>query len=581
MLLSTPGGYVKMSAIGGIGIDGKATIGNALAIKNLKVPFYQRSYAWKEKHVLEFFADLHNAIQAKAPEYFLGTVVATQGNTTEPENVVDGQQRIATTMIVLAAIRDYFCSVSDERRAEEIDRPYLIARDFRTGTPTPKLVMNDADRDYFTNRVLLRPGTPERVEAELRTLTKDSHKLINDASNNIKAKVEGIVNKFGSPQAKSDALGEWFEFIKGGTRVIWLSVEDEAKAYIMFETLNDRGLELSKADLLKNFLLSRSGKRVTEVLSRWVAMQAVLETSGSEEEGMLVTYIRYFWSATHKLTRERELYSSIKDEIRGSEQKAVKLADDLSRAATAYAAILNSSSPFWNEYGDSIHSIRTLNHFRLKQIRPLLLAITSKMKPQQVERSLKLLVRCSVRFLVVGGLGGGQLEEKYTEAANRISSGHIKSATGLLDFLRPAVPNDTEFRTSFAYANVPQPHLARYYLRALELTKKNDPNAEWQPSEEKKITLEHVLPQNPSHEWNMKPEVVESLVDRLGNLALLHRRLNKNVANRYITVKGPQYDSTYAFTKELKSYTEWGKKEIDERQQRMAKLAVKTWPLKV
>lgn len=84
-----------MSMIGGIGIDGKATIGNALAIKNLKVPFYQRSYAWKEKHVLEFFQDLQNAIQAKAPEYFLGSIVVTQENTTEPENVVDGQQRIA------------------------------------------------------------------------------------------------------------------------------------------------------------------------------------------------------------------------------------------------------------------------------------------------------------------------------------------------------------------------------------------------------------------------------------------------------------------------------------------------------
>lgn len=570
-----------MSTIGGIGIDGKATIGNALAIKNLKVPFYQRSYAWKEKHVLEFVQDLQSAIQVKAPEYFLGSIVVTQENVTEPESVVDGQQRIATAMIVLAAIRDYFCAVSDERRAEEIDRPYLITRDFKTGNPTPKLVMNDADRDYFTSRVLMRPGTAQRIEAESRTLTKDSHKLINDAANKVKAKIEEVVNKCGDSQGKADALGEWFEFIKSGTRVIWLSVEDEAKAYVMFETLNDRGLELSKADLLKNFLLSRSGKRVTEVLTRWAAMQAVLETSGSEEEGLLVTYIRYFWSATHKLTRERELYAAIKDEIRGSEQKAVKLADDLSTSATAYAAILNSSSPFWNEYGDSIHSIRTLNHFRLKQIRPLLLAISSKMKDKQVEKCLKLLVRCSVRFLVVGGLGGGQLEEKYTEAANRIFSSQIKSATGLLDFLRPAVPNDTEFRAAFAYARVSQPHLARYYLRALEMAKKNDPNAEWQPSEEKRITLEHILPENPSNEWPIKSDVVESLVDRLGNLALLNKRVNKRIANRYITVKAPQYDSTYAFTKELKAYTQWGLTEIDERQQRMAQLAVKTWPLKV
>ena len=125
--------------------------------------------------------------------------------------------------------------------------------------------MNEIDRDYFTNRILMRPGTQERIEAESRSLTKDSHKLINDAANKMAAKMAELVNQHNTAQAKADALGEWFEFIKGGTRVIWVSVEDEAKAYVMFETLNDRGLELSKADLLKNFLLSRSGQRVSKV----------------------------------------------------------------------------------------------------------------------------------------------------------------------------------------------------------------------------------------------------------------------------------------------------------------------------
>jgi hypothetical protein len=308
-------------------------------------------------------------------------------------------------------------------------------------------------------------------------------------------------------------------------------------------------------------------------------MQAALEASGSEEENLLVTFIRYFWSATHTLTRERELYAAIKDEIRGDLQKAVKLADDLSRSALAYSAILNSASTFWAEYGDANHLIRTLNYFRLKQMRPLLLAILSKMKKDQVEKCLRLLVRCSVRFLIVGGLGGGQLEEKYTDAANKISSGTIKSAAKLLEFLLPAVPSDNEFGAAFKYAHVPQPHLARYYLRALELEKKGDPKAEWVPTEEKQITLEHVLPENPASDWKVSGDIVESYCDRLGNLALLHKRVNKDAANRFITVKSPHYDSNYALTKELKGLTDWGPTQIDERQGRMAKIAVKTWPL--
>ncbi|MGB7601661.1 MAG: hypothetical protein WBM24_15225, partial [Candidatus Sulfotelmatobacter sp.] len=83
----------------------------------------------------------------------------------------------------------------------------------------------------------------------------------------------------------------------------------------------------------------------------------------------------------------------------------------MSEDATRYAAIRSASLTFWDDYGDASKSAYTLNQFQLKQIRPLLLAILSKMKKQHVERCLMLLVRCSVRLLIFGGLGGGQIEE--------------------------------------------------------------------------------------------------------------------------------------------------------------------------
>jgi hypothetical protein len=569
-----------MSSLGSIDIDGKQTIGNALALKNMKVPIYQRSYAWEEKHVLDFFNDLHGAIAHNSPEYFLGSIVVTQKEGDPHVEVVDGQQRIATTMMVLAALRDYYHNASDKERVDQIDRPFLMDKDFDTGTPVPKLIMNELDRDYFTKRVIFPPGSPERIAALESKLTKDSHKLIDRAATKIAEKIAEVVKAATSPTDKAKTLGAWFKFLKAGTRVIWVTVEDEAKAYIMFETLNDRGLELSKADLLKNFLLARSGHRVHEVLQRWISMQAFLESSGKEEENLLVTYIRHFWSANHALTRERELYSSIKDEIKDSEAKAFNLANQLSESANPYAAILSASHTFWNEYGDATKSIRTLNYFRLKQIRPLLLAIVTKMKEKQVEASLRLLVRCSVRFLVVGGLGGGQLEEKYTEAAIQITSGKIKTAAKLLEALFTAVPSDAEFEASFAYARVSQSQLARYYLRALELHLKGESDPEWLPSDEKGINLEHVLPENPDAEWAIKKDMVEANFEKLGNLALLKKRMNKKIANRFITYKTNSYaDSTYQLTNELKNKKTWGPKEIEARQRKMAELAVKVWPL--
>ena|SRR5271157_2736006 len=76
-MLGTPA-RTDMSSLGSIDIDGKATIGNALALKNMKVPIYQRSYAWEEKHVLDFYHDLEGAINHNSPEYFLGSIVVTQ-----------------------------------------------------------------------------------------------------------------------------------------------------------------------------------------------------------------------------------------------------------------------------------------------------------------------------------------------------------------------------------------------------------------------------------------------------------------------------------------------------------------------
>jgi hypothetical protein len=202
------------------------------------------------------------------------------------------------------------------------------------------------------------------------------------------------------------------------------------------------------------------------------------------------------------------------------------------------------------------------------------------MNGKQIEKCLRLLVRCSVRFLVVGGLGGGQLEEKYTEAANQIVSGKIKSAAKLLEVLRPAVPPNAEFAAAFAYARVPQAQLAKYYLRAMELHLRGDSAPEWLPSDEKGINLEHILPENPDAEWHMKKDVVEANFEKLGNLALLKKKVNKKIANKFITHKTPDYErSTYKLTNELKGKTTWGLADIEARQKRMAELAVKIWPL--
>lgn len=259
--------------------------------------------------------------------------MVTQENPQTPADVVDGQQRLATAMILLGALRDYFQSVGDSQRVTGIEGPFLIEKDFATQSPLPKLTLNEIDRDYFTKRVLENPDNATRQSAMGSKLVKESHKLINDAAEFCAKSVKRLVDSCKGDKDKIVALlTKWREFLINGARVIWVTVKDESNAYVMFETLNDRGIELSKADLIKNFLLSKSKTRVKEVLNRWVSMQGSLET-GREEEDLLVTYIRHYWSSVHGPTRERELYANIKRDIKESVDKAFDLANQLSEDA--------------------------------------------------------------------------------------------------------------------------------------------------------------------------------------------------------------------------------------------------------
>jgi uncharacterized protein with ParB-like and HNH nuclease domain len=147
-----------------IGLD---AIGHALSDNRLSVPIYQRSYAWTDGHVTDLLQDLATAIDEGETEYFLGSIVATASADSHRQEIVDGQQRLATTSILLSAIRDYFHAHGDADRASDIEREYLSVRDIRTArSPQPRIriVVSPVLRSYRppTLRSLRRSATSRR-----------------------------------------------------------------------------------------------------------------------------------------------------------------------------------------------------------------------------------------------------------------------------------------------------------------------------------------------------------------------------------------------------------------------------------
>src|SRR5579859_4982026 len=157
-----------------IQLDGIAHI---LSDNHLSVSRYQRSYAWEEKHVTDLFKDIATAIQQNENEYFLGPIVIT-GDSKECLEVVDGQQRLATTTILLGAIRDYFYTSGDKERANHITTHYLMDSDLWTQEIVPRLRLNEIDHNFFCKRVLTVPDDPSRNSLPDR----DSHHRIREAA---------------------------------------------------------------------------------------------------------------------------------------------------------------------------------------------------------------------------------------------------------------------------------------------------------------------------------------------------------------------------------------------------------------
>jgi len=550
-------------------------IGQAIYNKMLAVPFYQRSYLWEDKHILDLFSDTKNAINNGESEYFLGTIVTTKNETTRPE-VSDGQQRLATVTILLCAIRDYFfnsATTENQTRAQNITSRYLYFQDLTTLDTTPKLKLNDADNEFFSKRVLSKPDSPDRAI----TPSKESHKKILRACELAKQFVAELA-KSSQPEEELSSL---VTYIHDSLKVIWVSVPDDANAFVIFETLNDRGLALAISDLLKNYLFGISSDRITEVQQRWIQMISTLEAIDNEE--ITVTYIRHFWSSKYGSTREKDLYNQIKSNVRNKTQ-ALSFSTDLAQNAKLYSAMLNTSHELWQKYGPTTREhMNTLNLLRMIQIRPLILAVLSKFSVPEAQKALRLMVSWVVRFLIVGGLGGGTLETHYSLSARDIYSGSIKTAKQLSDQLKKIIPTDAKFQDSFSAATVSTQYLARYYLRVLEQQQRGNTNPEFIPTENTDIVnLEHVLPQNPSNLWNYISDEDKALYcKRIGNLALLTIPINTQAGNDSFKFKKPFYNqSAYLLTNDPANYDSWDKNSIANRQIALAAIAVKAWPLK-
>lgn len=536
------------------------------------VPRFQRDYSWEEEHWEDLWYDLDNLDQEDF--HYMGYLVL-QNSPTNEYIVIDGQQRLTTLSIIALAViqhiqelieKDIEAKNNEERKKLLMDS-YLGYKDPTSLVAKSKLTLNRNNNDFYQSYIMRfrKPTTKGKL--------KPSEKLLIEAVEYFykKIKLKFAVNISGEKLA--DFLDK-----KAANQLVFtfITVDNDLNAYKVFETLNSRGVRLSPTDLLKNYLFmvaAQNGETdIDQAERQWQSINNIL---GNIE---FTTYLRHFWNSKNTIARKQNLFKVVKNSITTADQ-AFTLLDELENNAQLYAAFSQPEDDIWKQ-ADQHEYIRQLKLFGVTQCYPLLLVAYKKFDANEYARLLRCCVVIAFRYNVIGGLNPNKLEDEYNKTAKDVYAGNLTNTRDVFKNLKSVYISDEEFETAFSSKSIVTKgkgtRLVRYILFSLE----NQISNKKYDFSDSSITIEHILPENPSQDWETYFNIEDQIqyMFRLGNYTLLEESKNKDCFNSLYPKKKEIYKSSnYKITAQDSVYDEWIPEKISERQKKLAKYAKTVW----
>ncbi|MDO8447085.1 MAG: DUF262 domain-containing HNH endonuclease family protein [Deltaproteobacteria bacterium] len=541
-------------------------MGNGL---RYEIPKFQRDYSWDTEHWDDLWQDICS-LNVDESEHYMGYLVL-QSSDNKNFQIIDGQQRLTTMSILILAVLKSIQELADKgidaeqnvRRKDALMNSYIGYLDPVTLISKSKLKLNRNNDDYYRNYIVPLQNLPLRninvSEKQMRSCFTWFYERIKKAhvtGESLAGFVDSIVDKL------------FFTVIK---------VSDELNAFKVFETLNARGVKLSSADLLKNYLFSvvdattPHKSELDEMEHLW---SKVIGKLGSEK---FPEFLRFYWNSLNRTVRKNDLFKAIRKDIK-TKGDAFSLIRELNTSADVYMALQNPDDELWKGKLEISSYLRELKLFQIKQPFSLLLATYSSLDESEFKKILRACSIISFRYNVIGGLNPNEQENTYNAVALSIR----KNRQFNMNDLRDIYPDDERFETEFAnkiLKNTPRNHkIAKYIFAEIERYKYHtdiDLNSDL-------YTVEHILPENPGDAWNyLTEDVIERCVYRLGNLTLLEKNINKDIGTYGFEDKKAAYaKSSIQVTRSINEhYSEWTEETISKRQARLAVEAKSIWRL--
>ncbi len=539
------------------------------------VPPYQRNYAWDESQYGVFWSDISKTFNGATPEYFLGSVVIN--NSQAPELVViDGQQRLITTAVLISALRSHLKAEGKTNFATLVEQDFLVKSDYRRQLFTPSLILNKTDKSFYDNFIF-----HNRSITDMRRLADDetcspSNRLLAECFCYMHAKIAEISRE---GRNMEEIAGTIIDSLNSRVFVIRIDVKDDYNAFVLFETLNDRGLELSEADLLKNYLFSISRERLVEAQGNWELMEHNL---GSER---LIKFVRHQWLSRHGPIGERGLYSDIKAKIIVPND-AVQYSERLCEASDFYAALSEARHHLWARFPHEQQPvlrelIETIEILRPEQLFIVLLAGLETDRRNFAELA-RMMVNFTFRYTTICNLSPSNVLGPFIQAAREIRANGVVDTPRLFrNYLMPLYPDDSQFHSAFSRKIIRSNAQARYILAKINDYLSPNPSLRTQ-ADPFATDLEHILPKRFDSVWDTNrrdfPGGADKYVYRLGNMTLIAAKLNRELGNADFEVKKRVFASDcLAITRRVVEAEKWTAEEIKSRQNWLASMACKIW----
>lgn len=559
------------------------TINTLLSVsKQYFIPRYQREFSWGKEQIEELWTDLIDNIKFEngvmsCEEYFIGTLVLAGSDESFEVEIVDGQQRLTVITMLISAICRALAEAGKTEPATSTFNTFIKGVN-RRGDAFKKL-----DKRSRTNYFSLLIQDLEQHECIPETQEDsrvfDAYRVISGLLS--KASIAKDIYQLPaiSDEQYVDALFTVIDLMADHLKVIRVNVTDQDEAYVIFEILNARGINLGPVDLIKNKVLAEWDNQypIDFAKEKWDEIASRL--NDRDVQIGLEDYAIHHWTTRFPYTSKRNLYKSFRKRWLKNELSPREYLEDLHSCSEVYVKLISPQIDDWPQLDQRpiFNSLSALDTFNVSINRSFLLSLFIAREKNRISQAQQIVVLRAIEtfhfmFNAICSMRPSGIEGTYAKYSRLLSSAENRRTAlavinELLEKLRERLPDEASFTTKFSqlqFTNKQASHkkLVQYILVRFEMHARRGAN-ELMPDS---MTIEHISSQ---------AGLGVSMLGSIGNLlplgAQLNERADRSPFQRKLQVyAGSEYQVVSRFIEANREKTEWLDQDIVNRARDMA-----------